>query len=39
MKPLIHFQQVKSLRKVEREKLSKFTEAAEAEAAGGRPGF
>ena len=32
MKPVIQFQRVKSLRKVKREKLSKFTEAAEAEA-------
>ena len=39
MKPLVQFQRVKSLRKVNREKLSKFTEAAEAEAEGGRPGF
>ena len=35
MKPLVQFQRVKSLRKVNREKLSKFTEAAEAEAEGG----
>ena len=34
MKTLIHFQRVKSLRKVKREKLSKFTKAAEAEAEG-----
>ena len=35
MKPVIQFQRVKSLRKVERGKISKFTEAAEAEAGGG----